>query len=181
MPRPLERGGMRGLAFRASSPFPFFVTCRGGIRTRRTSHGMLPLNYTAMPVVEALGTNSTRPRPGRCPEHSERRHSRFSARQANCLQKRLSRLVHSDPETLANLGAKWARFDRKPSFRPTVFGLPLLRSLIPASTSHVGISSSTKRSGPLSNGSRGRTFPWSLCRALHVAGCRHDRLAMREP
>lgn len=35
---------MRGLAFRASSPFPFFVTCRGGIRTRRISHGTLPLN-----------------------------------------------------------------------------------------------------------------------------------------
>ena len=65
MPRPLERGGMRGLAFRASSPFPFFVTCRGGIRIRRTSHGVPPLNCKAMLVVATSEAKLTRPRSGR--------------------------------------------------------------------------------------------------------------------
>lgn len=172
---------MRGLALRASSQFPRSVTCRGGIRTRHTRHGLLPLNCKAMPVVEAPGANSARPRPGRCPEHSERRYARSAARQADCPEPRLSRLPLWIRYPLRNLLRIWQGSTESRRFGPTVFCLPLIRRHTFVSTSHIGLRNSSELPGPLSDGSQGRTLPWSLSRALHVAGCRHDRLAIWEP
>ncbi len=160
MPLLSEWGEMRRLVFRASSSVPFSVTRRGGIRTRRTWHGMLPLNCKAMRVVETSKTKLTRPRPGRFPKHTDKRRCAGpSARQADFPETRLSRLASSDSAPTANPGANLARCDRKSLFQPTEFGLPLFRSQFPASTSHVAVRSSTGRSGPLSKRNASSLFP----------------------
>ena len=160
-------GAGRNAGSRVSCIFAisFFVTCRGGIRSRRIRHGMLPLDCKDKPVVEKSGAKLTRSRPGWFPKHSDKRQCvRPSAREADCSESRWSRLASSDLVPSARLAAHLARFDRKSSFRPTVFCLPLIRRHFCVSTSNIGLRSSSEYSGPLVNGPRGQSF---LC---HTAG-----------